>query len=137
MDAIIPVTFDSALVSKTDNAIHNLETLLHILQEYGIRDELIFSGEMICSSMSRPGLERPDGPHTASRHHRRPTVPESDFLPGPNRAKVKSCASCAPRPEPCSKPATLNQRRLTLANPRAPAGRQHGVNRTTTSLHTS
>ncbi len=70
MDAIIPATFDSALVSKADNAISNLETLLHILREFGILDELIFSDEMICSSMSRPGLERPGSPHTASRHYR-------------------------------------------------------------------
>ena len=34
---MIPVTYGYARVSKTDDATWNLETQLHILQEYGIR----------------------------------------------------------------------------------------------------
>ena len=34
---MIPVTYGYARVSKTDDATWNLETQLHILQEYGIQ----------------------------------------------------------------------------------------------------
>ena len=51
---MIPVTYDYARVSKTDDATRNLETQLHILQEFGIREEYIFADEMTGSSMSRP-----------------------------------------------------------------------------------
>ncbi len=51
---MIPVTYGYARVSKTDDATRNLETQLHILQEFGIRREHIFADEMTGSSMSRP-----------------------------------------------------------------------------------
>ena len=51
---MISVTFGYARVSKTDDATRNLETQLHILQEFGIREEHIFADEMTGSSMSRP-----------------------------------------------------------------------------------
>ena len=51
---MIPVTYGYARVSKTDDATRNLETQLHILQEFGIREEHIFADEMTGSSMSRP-----------------------------------------------------------------------------------
>ncbi len=54
MTNIIPVTYGYARVSKTDDATRNLETQLHILQEFGIREEHIFADEMSGSSMSRP-----------------------------------------------------------------------------------
>ena len=46
----IPVTYDYARVSKTDDA-RNLETQLHILQDYGIRAEYIFTDGLTGSSM--------------------------------------------------------------------------------------
>ena len=54
MTNVLPVTYGYARVSKTDDATRNLETQLHILQEYGIREEHVFSDEMTGSSMSRP-----------------------------------------------------------------------------------
>ena len=51
---MIPVTYGYARISKTDDATRNLETQLHILQEFGIREEHIFADEMTGSSMSRP-----------------------------------------------------------------------------------
>ena len=51
---MIPVTYGYARVSKTDEATQNLETQLHILDQYGIREEHIFTDEMTGSSMSRP-----------------------------------------------------------------------------------
>ena len=54
MTNVPPVTYGYARVSKTDDATRNLETQLHILQEYGIREEHVFSDEMTGSSMSRP-----------------------------------------------------------------------------------
>ena len=51
---MIPVTYGYARVSKTDEATQNLETQLHILEQYGIRQEHILSDEMTGSSMSRP-----------------------------------------------------------------------------------
>ena len=51
---MIPVIYGYARVSKTDDAARNLETQLHILHEYGIREEYIFADEMSGSSMSRP-----------------------------------------------------------------------------------
>ena len=53
MTKIIPVTYGYARVSKTEYATRNLETRLHILQEFGIREEHIFADEMTSSSMSR------------------------------------------------------------------------------------
>ena len=40
-------------VSKTDDA-RNLETQLHILQDYGMREEHILTDELTGNSMSRP-----------------------------------------------------------------------------------
>ena len=54
MSNIIPVTYGYARVSKTDDATRNLETQLHILQEYGIREEHTLMDVMTGSSMSRP-----------------------------------------------------------------------------------
>ena len=51
---MIPVIYGYARVSKTDDNSRNLETQLHILQEYGIREEHIFADEMTGRSMSRP-----------------------------------------------------------------------------------
>ena len=51
---MIPVTYGYARVSKTDDTTRNLETQLHILEQYGIRREHIFTDEMTGSSMSRP-----------------------------------------------------------------------------------
>ena len=51
---MIPVTCGYTRVSKTDDITRNLETQFHILQQYGIRQEHIFSDEMSGSSMSRP-----------------------------------------------------------------------------------
>jgi DNA invertase Pin-like site-specific DNA recombinase len=51
---MIPVTCGYARVSKTSDATRNLETYLHILQEYGIREEHIFADETTGSSTSRP-----------------------------------------------------------------------------------
>ena len=48
-----PVTYGYARVSKTDDA-RNLETQLHILQDYGMREEHIFTDELTGNSMSRP-----------------------------------------------------------------------------------
>ena len=58
MTNIIPVTYGYARVSKTDDATRNLETQLHILQEFGIREEHIFADEMSGRSMSRPGWNK-------------------------------------------------------------------------------
>ncbi len=55
---MIPVTYGYARVSKTDDTTRNLETHLRILQEFGIREELIFSDEMTGSSMSRPAWKQ-------------------------------------------------------------------------------
>ena len=41
-----PATCGYARVSKTDDAIRNLEINLHILQEFGIREEQIFSDDV-------------------------------------------------------------------------------------------
>ncbi len=51
---MIPATYGYARVSKTDDTTRNLETQLHILQQFGIRGEHIFLDEMTGSSMSRP-----------------------------------------------------------------------------------
>ena len=51
---MIPVTCGYARVSKTNDATRNLETQLHILQEFGIREEHIFADEMTGSSTYRP-----------------------------------------------------------------------------------
>ena len=51
---MIPVSYGYARISKTDAATRNLETRLHIPQEYGIREEHIFADEVTGSSMSRP-----------------------------------------------------------------------------------
>ena len=54
MSNIIPVTYGYARVSKTDGATRNLETQPHILQQYGIREEHIFTDVMIGCSISHP-----------------------------------------------------------------------------------
>ena len=41
-------------VSKADDATWNLETLHHLLQEFGIREEHIFSDAMTGNYVSRP-----------------------------------------------------------------------------------
>ena len=51
---MIPVIYGYARVSKTDDATRNLETQLHVLQAFGVREALIFADEMTGSSMSRP-----------------------------------------------------------------------------------
>ena len=55
VELMIPVTYGYARVSKTDDATRNPETQLHVLQEFGIRKEHIFTGGMTDSSLSRPG----------------------------------------------------------------------------------
>ena len=52
---MIPVTYGYTRVSKTDDTTRNLETQLRILQQFGIREEHIFTGGMTDSSLSRPG----------------------------------------------------------------------------------
>ena len=54
MTNVRPVTYGDAQVSKTEDATRNLETQLHSLQEFGIREEHILANEMTGSSMSRP-----------------------------------------------------------------------------------
>ena len=51
MTNMIPGTYGYAWVGKTDNTARNLETQLHILQEYGIREEHIFKDVMTGSSI--------------------------------------------------------------------------------------
>ena len=55
---MIPVTYGYARVSKTDDTTRNLETQLHILEQYGIRQEHILSDEMTGSTMSRPAWNK-------------------------------------------------------------------------------
>ena len=43
---MIPVTYGYARVSKTDDATRNVETQLHILQQFGIREEHVLSDQM-------------------------------------------------------------------------------------------
>ena len=52
---MIPFTYGYARVSKTGDATRNPETQPHVLQEFGIREEHIFTGELTGSSMSCPG----------------------------------------------------------------------------------
>ena len=52
---MIPVTYGYARISKTGDAMRNPETQFHVLQEFGIREEHIFTGGMTGSPMSRPG----------------------------------------------------------------------------------
>ena len=52
---MIPVTYVCARVSKTGDTTRNPESQLRVLQEFGIREEHIFTGEMTGCSMSRPG----------------------------------------------------------------------------------
>ena len=52
---MIPVTYGYARVSKPDDATRSPETQLHVLQEFGIREEHIFTREMTGSPMPRPG----------------------------------------------------------------------------------
>ena len=52
---MIPVTYGYAQVSKTYDTTRNLETQLHILQQFGIRGEHIFTREMTGRPMPRPG----------------------------------------------------------------------------------
>ena len=58
MSNIIPVTYGYARVSKTDGATRNLESQLHILQQYGIREEHIFTDVMTGCSISRPAWKQ-------------------------------------------------------------------------------
>ena len=41
-----PVTYGYARVSKTDDATRNVETQLHILQKFGIREDHVLSDQM-------------------------------------------------------------------------------------------
>ena len=52
---MIPITYSYARVSKTDDAARSPETQLHVLQEFGIREEHIFTVGVTGSSLSRPG----------------------------------------------------------------------------------
>ena len=52
---MVPATYSYARVSKPDDATRSPETQLHVLQEFGIREEHIFTREMTGSPMSRPG----------------------------------------------------------------------------------
>ena len=52
---MIPVTSGHARISKTDDDTRNPETRLHVLQEFGIPEERIFTGGMTGSSLSRSG----------------------------------------------------------------------------------
>lgn len=51
VNPVILATYGYAPFSKTGDATQNQETQLHILQEYGIREERIFADEMTGSSM--------------------------------------------------------------------------------------
>ena len=55
---MIPVTYGYTRVSKTDDTTRNLETQLHILQQFGIRGEHIFPNDRQLHVPSR--LERAD-----------------------------------------------------------------------------
>ena len=48
------VTYGYARVSKTDAARRNLETQLHVPQDFGVWEDHIFTDEMTSSSVSRP-----------------------------------------------------------------------------------
>ena len=50
---MIPVTYGYARVSKTDDATRNLETQLHVPQDFGVWEYHIFEGAMVGSSISR------------------------------------------------------------------------------------
>ena len=52
---MIPVAHGYTRVSKPDDATRSPETQLHVLQEFGIREEHILTGGMTGSSLSRPG----------------------------------------------------------------------------------
>ena len=52
---MIPVTYGCAGVSKSDDATRNLETQLHVPQDFGVWEDHIFTREMTGSPMSRPG----------------------------------------------------------------------------------
>ena len=52
---MVPVTYVHARSSKPDDATRNPETQIHVLQEFGIREEHILTRGMIGSSMSLPG----------------------------------------------------------------------------------
>ena len=51
---MIPVTYGCAGVSKSDDATRNLETQLHVPQDFGVWEDHIFTDEMTSSSVSRP-----------------------------------------------------------------------------------
>ena len=50
---MIPVTYGCAGVSKSDDATRNLETQLHVPQDFGVWEDHIFEGAMLGSSISR------------------------------------------------------------------------------------
>ncbi len=52
---MVPATYGYAWVSKPDDAARSPETQVHVLQEFGIREEHIFTGGMPGCSLSRPG----------------------------------------------------------------------------------
>ena len=69
---MIPFTCGYARVSKLDNATRSPETQLHVLQEFGIREEHIITGGMTGSSLSRPGWNELMTQYS-------PTTPSSPF----------------------------------------------------------
>ena len=69
---MIPFTYGYARVSKLDNATRSPETQLHVLQEFGIREEHIITGGMTGSSLSRPGWNELMTQYS-------PTTPSSPF----------------------------------------------------------
>ena len=52
---MIPFTYGYGRVSRPDDATQNPETQLHVLQDFGIREEHIFTGGVTGRSLSRPG----------------------------------------------------------------------------------
>ena len=69
---MIPTTYGYARVSKPGDATRSPETQLHVLQEFGIREEHIFTGGMTGSSLSRP-----DWNELMTQYS--PTTPSSPF----------------------------------------------------------
>ena len=73
-----PVTYGYGRVSRPDDATRNPETQLHVLQDFGIREEHIFTGGMTGRSLSRPTT--PCSPFSAPSSYLEPstsTVPTS------------------------------------------------------------
>ena len=54
-NAVIPITYCYARVSKADDEAKNLETQLRELDPHGIRRDLVFTDEASDRTMDRPG----------------------------------------------------------------------------------